>query len=62
MEQIISELEVQKAQLESTLADPSLYEDVAKASRIQEEYQQVQQNLVEKNEIWEEKMLQLEEA
>ncbi len=62
LEQIISELEVQKAQLESTLADPSLYEDVAKASRIQEEYQQVQQNLVEKNEIWEEKMLQLEEA
>ncbi|MFN4084829.1 MAG: ABC-F family ATP-binding cassette domain-containing protein [Spirosomataceae bacterium] len=62
LEQIISELEVQKAQLESTLADPSLYEDVAKASRIQEEYQQVQQNLVEKNVIWEEKMLQLEEA
>lgn len=62
LEQIISELEVQKAQLESTLADPSLYEDVAKASRIQEEYQQIQQNLVEKNEIWEEKMLQLEEA
>jgi ATP-binding cassette subfamily F protein 3 len=57
----ISDLEKKKAILEEKLADPTIYGDTNELQKTSSEYEQVKNDLNKMNELWEEKMLALEE-
>lgn len=49
----VEKLELQKAELETKLADPELYNDESRAQEIQQKYQKLQEELSAKNVDWE---------
>ncbi len=54
VEKEIESLDLLKSETEEKMADPALYEDEAKAQKIQEGYQRIQNSLAEANAKWEE--------
>jgi ATP-binding cassette, subfamily F, member 3 len=52
-EKEIESLEILKVEIEEKMADPDIYSDEVKAQKIQESYQNVQNNLFEANAKWE---------
>ena len=60
-EELIAKLESDKVAKEITLADPTIYNDVAALKRENAAYQQIQSQLLQTNEAWEVIMMEIEE-
>ena len=60
-EELIAKLESDKVAKEITLADPTIYNDVAALKRENAVYQQIQSQLLQTNEAWEVIMMEIEE-
>lgn len=60
LEAKIETFEQKKLEIENKLAEPSIYNDPQELKKTNEEYQKINTQLAEANDLWEEKMLALE--
>jgi ATP-binding cassette, subfamily F, member 3 len=56
----VSDLEVKKANFEEKLADPTIYGDADKLQKTSAEYESTKRDLSKMNQLWEDKMMELE--
>mgnify|MGYP006198862409 FL=1 len=61
LEEEIETLEQKKTATEAQLALPEVFENLQKLQEVNQIYAQIQAQLAEKNNSWEEKMMQLDE-